>query len=155
MVKVNIEKPDLNTYFRHIEVGNFFVVSDELYIKILCYDSVENAINLGNGHKIKFKNSDEVIRPRDVIIDVVMWRENFKMFLKDLVNIIYQKGTASENTKITVRHYLDKHNIIGKGIAKDLYKMRLDGWNVIQILIDETDDTNTIIYNNCKIIEVI
>ena len=77
------------------------------------------------------------------------------MFLKDLVNIIYQKGTASENTKITVRHYLDKHNIIWKGIAKDLCKMRLDGWNVVQILIDETDDTNTISYNKGKIIEVI
>ena len=64
MVKVNIEKSDLNTHFRHIEVGNFFIVSDELYIKILCYDSVENAINLGNGHKVKFKNSDEVIRPQ-------------------------------------------------------------------------------------------
>ena len=77
------------------------------------------------------------------------------MFLKDLANIIYQKGTASENTKITVRHYLDKHNIIWKGIAKDLYKMRLDGWSVVQILIDETDDTNTISYNKGKIIEVI
>ena len=53
------------------------------------------------------------------------------MFLKDLANIIYQKGTASENTKITVRHYLDKHNVIWKGIAKDLYKMRLDSWNVV------------------------
>ena len=72
MVKVNIEKPDLNTHFRHIEVENFFMFSDELYIKILCYDSVENAINLGNGHKVKFKNSDEVVRPRDIIIDVVM-----------------------------------------------------------------------------------
>ena len=48
------------------------MVSDELYIKILYDDSIENAINLGNGHKVKFKNSDEVIRPRDVIIDVVM-----------------------------------------------------------------------------------
>ena len=95
MVKVNIEKPDLNTYFRHIEVGNFFIASNELYIKILCYDSVENAINLGNGHKVKFKNSDEVIRPRDVIIDVVMWKENFKMkdfikcFLMGLLFTIY------------------------------------------------------------------
>ena len=72
MVKVNIEKSDLNTHFRHIEVGNFFMFSDKLYIKILCYDSVENAINLGNVHMVNFKNSDEVIRPRDVIIDVVV-----------------------------------------------------------------------------------
>lgn len=72
MVKVNIEKSNLNTYFRHIEVGNFFMFSDELYIKILYDDSIENAINLGNGHKVKLKDSDEVIRPRDVIIDVVM-----------------------------------------------------------------------------------
>ena len=77
------------------------------------------------------------------------------MFLKDLANIIYQKGTASENTKITVRHYLDKHNIIWKGIAKDLYKMKLNGWIVVQILIDETDDNTIISYNNGKIIEVI
>ena len=77
------------------------------------------------------------------------------MFLKDLANIIYQKGTASENTKITVRYYLDKHNVIWKGVAKDLCKMRLNGWNVVQILIDETDNTNTISYNKGKIIEVI
>ena len=72
MVKVNIEKSNQNTYFRHIEVGNFFVVSDELYIKILYDDSIENAINLGNGHKVNFEDSDKVVRPRDVIIDVVM-----------------------------------------------------------------------------------
>ena len=72
MVKVNIEKSDLNTHFRHIEVGNFFIASDELYIKISYDDSIDNAINLGNGHKVKFKNSDEVVRPRDVIIDVIM-----------------------------------------------------------------------------------
>ena len=95
MVKVNIEKLDLNTHFKHIEVGNFFVVSDELYIKILCYDSVENAINLGNGHKVNFEDSDKVVRPRDVIIDVVMWKESFKMkgflkcFLMGLLFTIY------------------------------------------------------------------
>ena len=72
------------------------------------------------------------------------------MFLKDLANIIYQKGALSENTKITVRHYLDKHNVIWKGVAKDLCKMRLDGWIVVQILIDETDDTSTVSYNNGK-----
>ena len=72
MVKVNIEKSNLNVYFRQIEVGNFFMASDELYIKISHDDSVENAIILNNGHKVKFNDSDEVIRPRDVIIDVVM-----------------------------------------------------------------------------------
>lgn len=77
------------------------------------------------------------------------------MFLKDLANIIYQKDTASETTKITVRHHLNKHDIIWKGVAKDLCKMKLDGWMVVQILIDETDDTNTVSYNNDKIIEVI
>lgn len=77
------------------------------------------------------------------------------MFLKDLANIIYQKGTASENTKITIRQHFDKYSIIWKGIAKDLYKMRLDGWIVVQILIDETDDTTTVSYNKGKIIEVI
>ena len=75
MVKINIEKSDLNTYFRQIEFGNFFMFSNKLYIKISCDDSddsVANAINLSNVHMVKFKNSDEVIRPRDVIIDVVM-----------------------------------------------------------------------------------
>ena len=72
MVKVNIEKLNLNVYFLQIEVGNFFISSNELYIKILCNNSVENAINLSNGRKVKFKDSDKVIRPRDVIIDVVM-----------------------------------------------------------------------------------
>lgn len=72
MVKVNIEKSNLNTYFRQIEFGNFFMFSDKLYIKISCDDSVANAINLSNVHMVKFKNSDEVIRPRDVIIDVVV-----------------------------------------------------------------------------------
>ena len=72
MVKVNIEKSNLNVYFRQIEVGNFFMASDELYVKILCDDSVENAINLGNGYKVNFEDSDEVVRPRDVIINVIM-----------------------------------------------------------------------------------
>ena len=72
MVKVNIEKLNLNVYFLQIEVGNFFISSNELYIKILCNNSVENAINLSNGRKVKFKDSDKVVRPRDVIIDVVM-----------------------------------------------------------------------------------
>lgn len=72
MVKVNIEKSNLNTHFWQIEFGNFFIASDELYIKILCNDSVDNAINLSNGHKVNFKNNDEVIRPCDVIIDVVI-----------------------------------------------------------------------------------
>ena len=72
MVKVNIEKLNQNAKFWQIEIGNFFVVLDELYIKISCDDSIENAIILNNGHKVKFKDSDEVIRPRDVIIDVVM-----------------------------------------------------------------------------------
>ena len=72
MVKVNIEKSNQNAKFWQIEIGNFFVVLDELYIKISHDDSVENAIILNNGHKVKFKDSDEVIRPRDVIIDVVM-----------------------------------------------------------------------------------
>ena len=72
MVKVNIEKSNLNVYFLQIEVGNFFMSSNELYIKILCNNSVGNAINLRNGHKVKFKDSDKVVRPRDVIIDVVM-----------------------------------------------------------------------------------
>lgn len=72
MVKVNIEKSNLNTYFRHIEFGNFFMFSDKLYIKISYDDSIDNAINLDNGHKVNFEDNDEVIRPRDVIIDVVM-----------------------------------------------------------------------------------
>lgn len=72
MVKVNIEKSNLNVYFRQIEVGNFFMASDELYVKILCDDNVENAINLGNGYKVNFEDSDEVVRPRDVIINVIM-----------------------------------------------------------------------------------
>ena len=72
MVKVNIEKLNQNAKFWQIEIGNFFVVLDELYIKISHDDSVENAIILNNGHTVKFKDSDEVIRPRDVIIDVVM-----------------------------------------------------------------------------------
>jgi len=72
MVKVNIEKINLNAFFRQIEIGNFFIASDELYIKILCDDSVENAINLSNGHKVNFEDSDRVLRPRDVIINAVM-----------------------------------------------------------------------------------
>lgn len=72
MVKVNIEKLNLNVFFRQIEIGNFFIASDELYIKILCDDSVENAINLSNGHKVNFEDSDRVSRPRDVIINAVM-----------------------------------------------------------------------------------
>ena len=72
MVKVNIKKLNLNVFFRQIEIGNFFIASDELYIKILCDDSVENAINLSNGHKVNFEDSDRVSRPRDVIINAVM-----------------------------------------------------------------------------------
>ena len=72
MVKVNIEKSNQNVKFWQIEIGNFFVVLDELYIKISCDDSIENAIILNNGHKVKFNDSDEVVRPRDVIINVVM-----------------------------------------------------------------------------------
>lgn len=72
MVKVNVEKSNLNVYFRQIEIGNFFMASDELYIKVLCDDSVENAINLGNGHRVNFEDSDKVSRPRDVIINVAM-----------------------------------------------------------------------------------
>lgn len=72
MVKVDIEKLNLNVFFRQIEIGNFFIASDELYIKILCDDSVENAINLSNGHKVNFDDSDRVSRPRDVIINAVM-----------------------------------------------------------------------------------
>lgn len=78
------------------------------------------------------------------------------MYLKDLAKFIYTEGTASENTRITVKTHGGDKRVLWTGKAKELQEMKnIDNWIVVEVLIDETDDTSNIDYNKGKIITVI
>lgn len=78
------------------------------------------------------------------------------MPLSKLARIIYEKGSAGENTIIEVRVY-STDVLLWSGKAKDLENSDLinKGWLVVEILIDPTDTTETPSYNKRKIITVI
>lgn len=77
------------------------------------------------------------------------------MHLKDLANIVFVKGTASENAKIKVISYADKR-ILWEGKAKELKDWeRIGGWIVVEVLIDFGDTEEPADYNKGKIITVI
>ena len=86
------------------------------------------------------------------------------MFLKDLANIIYVSGTASENTPIKIVSHRDKTHLLWSGKAKDLQRDSFvnRGWIVVEILIDHNapenismEDVSIPDYNRGKIITVI
>lgn len=77
------------------------------------------------------------------------------MYLKALANIVFVKGTASENTKIKVVSYADKRTL-WDGKAKELKDWeRIGGWIVVEVLIDFGDTEEPADYNKSKIITVI
>lgn len=78
------------------------------------------------------------------------------MLLSKLANIIYRKGTGSEDTAITVKTHRTGE-ILWRGPAKDLKKFTKPnhGWFVVEIRIDHDDNSNPYDYNKGKIITVI
>ena len=78
------------------------------------------------------------------------------MFIEKIANIIYEKGTASENTNITVKTHND-NRVLWNGKAKELreWTKTNNGWIVVEILIDMADKRNIPDYNKGKIITVI
>ena len=86
------------------------------------------------------------------------------MYLKDLSNIIYVPGTASENTPIKIVSHRDKTHLLWSGKAKDLQHDSFvnRGWIIVEILIDHDAPKNISMedvpipdYNMGKIITVI
>lgn len=84
------------------------------------------------------------------------------MDLKDLAKIIYTEGTASENTKITVRTHGEIKKTLWTGRAKQLQDWdKIEGWIVVEVLIDHNDKMSEFPgqekpdYNRVKIITVI
>lgn len=77
------------------------------------------------------------------------------MYLKDLANVVFVKGTASEDTKIKVASYADKR-ILWEGKAKELKDWeRIGGWIIVEVLIDFDNTEEPADYNKGKIITVI
>ena len=78
------------------------------------------------------------------------------MFIEKIANIIYEKGTESENTNITVKTYND-NRVLWNGKAKELreWTKTNNGWIVVEILIDMADKRNIPDYNKGKVIIVI
>lgn len=78
------------------------------------------------------------------------------MLLSKLANIICRNGTGSEDITITVKAYKDGR-LLWKGLAKDLKKFTKynHGWLVVEVLIDQNDESNPYDYNKGKIITVI
>lgn len=78
------------------------------------------------------------------------------MLFKKLADIIYIKGTASEDTHITVKLH-GTGAILWSGPAKFLkkYTKKHAGWIVVEVLIDKDDPSNCPDYNKGKIITVI
>lgn len=84
------------------------------------------------------------------------------MDLKDLAQIIYTNGTASENTKITVITHGEIRKTLWTGTAKQLQNWdNIKGWMVVEVLIDHNDKMSEFPglenpnYNRGKIITVI
>ena len=60
------------------------------------------------------------------------------MRLKELTKIIYEKGTASENRKITV--VTMQGEILWRGVARKLTQFaKMNDWFVCEMLVDESD----------------
>lgn len=78
------------------------------------------------------------------------------MLLSNLAKIIYCKGTASENTVITVKSHTTGE-LLWCGIAKKLSSYTKDNpdWIVIEVLVDKSDKENLADYNKGKIVTVI
>lgn len=77
------------------------------------------------------------------------------MYLKDITKLIYKPNTVSEDRHITVK-LLGTDKVLWEGRAKDLRNMpNIKGWDVVEILIDWTDNINPVDYNKGKIIMVI
>ena len=74
------------------------------------------------------------------------------MYLEKLAEIIYEEGTASANRQITVKHHQERR-ILWQGKAKELKNMK-SKWIVVEILIDQNDNSTTIEGNKAKIITV-
>ena len=78
------------------------------------------------------------------------------MLLKKLAKVIYEDGTASEDTQITIKTHED-NRILWIGKAKELKDWVNENkcWIVVEILIDQADTRNIPNYNKGKIITVI
>lgn len=77
------------------------------------------------------------------------------MHLKELANIIYTEGTASENTQICIMTHAD-NRVLWRGNAKSLKEWEdINGWIVAEILIDRNDVNDEAVYNKNKIVTVI
>lgn len=62
------------------------------------------------------------------------------MKLEDVAKVIYVAGTESENRKIEVVNY-NTGEVLWMGKAYDLkYWKRLWGWDVVEILVDHSED---------------
>lgn len=78
------------------------------------------------------------------------------MYLKDLAKFIYVKDTSSQNMKITVQTHGIIKRVLWTGKAKDLQKWdKINGWLVVEVLIDQSDESEPCDYNKGKIIIVI
>lgn len=77
------------------------------------------------------------------------------MFLNKLANVIYTKGTVSEDRIITIRRY-DSGHILWQGKAKELkFWKDCSRWLVMEVLIDLTSKEKEVpVYNRDKIITV-
>lgn len=78
------------------------------------------------------------------------------MFLNKLANVIYTKGTASEDRKITIIHY-DSGRILWFGKAKELkFWKDCSKWLVMEVLIDSdtAEEDDIPVCNRGKIITV-
>lgn len=75
------------------------------------------------------------------------------MFLEKVAEIIYEEGTASANRNITVIHH-NERRVLWQGKAKDLKNMKPKNWLVVEILVDQSDNSTTVEGNKAKIITV-
>ena len=78
------------------------------------------------------------------------------MFLNKLANVIYTKGTASEDRQITIIHY-DSGRILWFGKAKESkFWKDCSRWLVMEVLIDSSTlkDEAVPVCNRDKIITV-
>ena len=78
------------------------------------------------------------------------------MFLNKLANVIYTKGTVSEDRQITIIHY-DSGRILWFGKAKELkFWKDCSRWLVMEVLIDlsTSEEKDIPAYNRGKVITV-
>lgn len=78
------------------------------------------------------------------------------MYLQDLAKVIYTSNTLSELRKIVVMTYGKNKKVLWEGDAKDLQNWDdIKDWIVVEVLVNDLDDSSTHDYNKGKIITVV